>query len=305
MIKRVIEISTASYLHIHRKQLVIEQKGEKVGTVPIEDLGMLIIANVANVLTQQLLADCAANNVVVILCNDKYIPGSILLPLSGHSLHALGLREQIAAKETIQKRLWQQIVQAKLGAQAALIGASGGNAVYLDRLVGQVKTGDPMNCEAQGARYYWQAMFGKGFRRNTELDGINALLNYGYTIVRACVARALVGAGLHPAIGLQHCNQYNDFALADDILEPLRPLVDNKVRELVSDLVQIQLDRDMRTELLGLTATTCEINGRPLPLMVALGEYTASLRACLRGEQKQLEIPVCRFSAVIAPCGLS
>lgn len=303
MIKRIIEVSTASYLHINRRQLVIEQAGNVVGTVPIEDLGVLVIANLANVLTQQLLSDCAENNVVVVLCSDKYLPVSILMPLSGHSTHALVLREQISAKKTIEKRIWQQIVRSKLKAQAGLLTVMNGNTAYLDRLVEQVKVGDTGNCEAQGARYYWQALFGKEFRRNTGMDGINSLLNYGYTIVRACVARALVGAGLHPAIGLQHCNQYNDFALVDDMLEPLRPMVDNKVFELCAGISEPQLTRDVRTELMQLTSATCEINGRPLPLMVALGEYAASLRSCLRGETNQLEIPLCRYSAVTAQCG--
>jgi CRISPR-associated protein Cas1 len=305
MIKRIIEVSSSSYLHLSRQQLVIEQDGNKIGCVPIEDLGILIIANPGNVLTQQLLASCADNLVVVVLCGLDYLPKSLLLPLFGHSVHAAILRQQIAARKVIINRVWQQLVRAKLAAQASVITINGGKPVYLERLIEKVKTGDPENCEAQGARYYWQELFGKSFRRDPDMDGINSLLNYGYAIVRACLARAVVGAGFHPALGLFHSNQYNDFALVDDLIEPLRPLVDMRVLVLSRNNPRITLDREVRAALLELTAAECIINGRPLPLMVALQEYVASLRRVFVGEVAKLEVPECKFSEAIAPCGLS
>lgn len=303
MIKRVIEVSSASYLHIRHRQLVIDQGDDEVGSVPLEDLGVLVIANPGNVLTQQLLAECAENNVIVVLCNSRYLPGSVLLPLSGHSLHAMVLQVQAQAKSQVKGRLWRQIVRAKIGAQHSLLTISGNRGELLLRLMAKVKPGDPENCEAQAARHYWQELFGKDFRREQFSEGVNAVLNYGYTIIRSCVARAIVGAGLHPALGLQHCSEYNDFALADDLVEPLRPLVDEMALNISKRSQGPVLDREARRVLLELTAAPCKNNGRIVPLMVALQEYAASLRACLKGESKLLEIPVCLFSVGTEPCG--
>lgn len=305
MIKRVVEVNTPSCLRVQRQQLVIEQGEERVASVPIEDLGVLIVANRQNVLTQQMLSVCAANNVVVVLCDENFLPSSLLLPLSGHTLHAAVLRNQISASKSHCEKIWQQIVKAKLEAQASCLQDLGRPTAVLDRLAAHVAPGDTKNFEAQGARYYWRALFGKAFRRDPTEGGANAFLNYGYSIVRACMARALVGAGLHPAIGIKHCNQYNDFALADDLVEPLRPFVDRKVVSLDSSATAGLLTKEVRGDLLALTVASCEINARQLPLLSALHEYASSLRSCLQGEAKILEVPRFRFSEVIGQCGSS
>jgi len=221
MIKRIIDISDAAYIHLKHQQLLIDKQGETVGQVPVEDLGVLILQHSAIVLTQQVIIACQKNKVVIVFCDNKHLPYSVILPIGeSHTLHNKILKQQIAITEPTRKRLWQQIVQHKIKQQAKTLVRLDKSAVRLDRLATQVKTGDSGNCEALAAQAYWKLLFGQGFKRDVDLDGINSLLNYGYSIVRAMVARSICGAGLHPALGLFHKNQYNSLCLADDIMEP-------------------------------------------------------------------------------------
>lgn len=285
MIKRIVEIGTPSHLRLDHRQLVVSRDGVEVGTLPIEDLGVLIIDHPGVSYTHAVLAACFESGVVVVLCDAKHLPSAALLPLSGHSLHAKTLRLQIAAAQPLQKRLWQSIVRAKILEQAGVLRSLVLDDQPLPTYAGRVKSGDPDNVEAQAARIYWGKLFGAEFRRDRDMEGINALLNYGYAILRAAVARAIVGAGLSPALGIHHRSQYDDFALADDLMEPLRPLVDIKVYELARDNPQVVVDKESKNALLQILAWDCRWGAtgesRRLPLLTGLSYYAAGVRAVL------------------------
>ncbi len=293
MIKRIVDISNPSHLSLRREQLVIEQDRKEVGTVPLEDLGVLILDHPAITHTQGLLAACCKNNTVVLFSNEKHLPVSILLPLSGGSLHSKIIDQQIRVTEPMCKRLWREIVQAKIRAQAYVLTKIHNDDKPLPAFANRVRSGDPDNVEGQAARVYWRKLFGKDFRRDRDLPGINALLNYGYAVMRAAVARAIVGTGLHPALGLHHHNQYDSLCLADDLIEPLRPLVDWKVYGIKGKLNdKSELTPEIKREMLEIFSVSCLIRKQPLPLIPALHHYAASLRKVICNEGKKLVIPV-------------
>ena len=254
-------------------------------------MGILILDHPAISHTQQLFATCCANNVAIILCDNKHLPAYLLLPLVGNSQQTKFLAEQIAASQPAKKRLWQLIVKAKISAQARVLSDLVTSSPRLGRLVSAVKSGDPHNVEAQAARIYWRVLFGDGFSRDRNQGGINMLLNYGYTVMRAAVARALVGTGLHPSLGINHRNQYNSFALADDLLEPLRPLVDIRVFQLASERKEDELGMEQKSSLLECLSWQVFMDDKKSPLMVALHAYTAGVRRTLAGEIKVPSIP--------------
>ena len=291
MIKRVVEISTPSYLHVEHAQLVVERDGERAGQVPIEDLGVLVLDNPGAVASQGLLAACAERNAVVVICDAKHQPSAVLLPLQGHSVQAETIRAQTAMTLPQRKRLWQQIVQAKITAQAKALRTCTGADAPLPALIPRVRSGDPDNIEAQAARAYWQRLFGPSFRRDRSADGANALLNYGYAILRAGTARAVCAAGLHPSIGLHHHNRYDALCLASDLMEPLRPVVDRRVYAIVSGNAQAVVDKESKAALLGALNENVDFGGRDFPLLTALQRLAVSLRGAATGVRRTLEIP--------------
>ncbi len=291
MIKRIIDISNATYLHLKHQQLLLDQKGETVGQVPIEDLGVLILQHPAIVLTQQVIIACQKNNVVIVFCDEKHLPYSVLLPIAeGHTLHHKILKQQIAISEPIRKRLWQQIVQQKILAQAKTLDLLGKQSKHLVRLASRVKTGDSTNCEAQAAQAYWILLFGSDFRRDVELEGINSLLNYGYSLIRAMIARSICGAGLHPTIGLFHRNQYNGLCLADDLMEPFRPWIDSLVYQLAQQ-GQIEINQQTKPLLLNLLNETVIYAKKKMPFMIATHHLMADLKRCYLKELNRLVYP--------------
>ena len=292
MIKRIVEISNPSFLHLKNRQMIIEQDGLEVAQVPIEDLGVLILSHLAITHTQQLLCACWQNNVVVVGCDERYMPGAVLIPLDGHSLQAKTLSVQIEATEPTKKRLWAAIVKAKIREQAKVLKSVNRDAAGLLHYPAKVKSGDPENIEAQAARIYWGRLFGASFRRDRDDPGINAMLNYGYAVMRSAVARAVIGAGLTPALGIHHRNQYNSFALVDDLIEPLRPLIDVKVHELVQlSSEEPELNPSTKRELVSVLGWNINLKDRPWPLLVALTHYAASVRDVLAGERRDADIP--------------
>lgn len=291
MIKRIVEIGNPRYLHLKHGQLIVEQDKAEVGRVPVEDLGVLILDHPAIVYTQALLVACWEANVVVVICDARHMPSAVLMPMEGHTLHSKVLQAQIAASEPTQKRLWQQIVQAKINAQAHVLHSVTGDSAPLPQYAKRVKSGDPENFEAQAARIYWPRLFGKAFRRDQEADGINALLNYGYAIIRGAVARALSGAGLHPALGVHHTSQYNAFCLADDAMEPFRPLVDLRVRELCPNEVAPELNQPTKAQLLDVLNWPLAYGDGKFPLLIAMHHYAASIRQVLMGEVRDVCVP--------------
>ena len=293
MIKRIIDISEAAYVRLKHQQLVIEKQSEIVGQVPIEDLGVLILQHPAIVLTQQLIVACQKNKVVIVFCDEKHLPYSLILPIGeGHTLHNKILKQQMAISEPTRKRLWQKIVQHKIKEQEQTLVMLNKESTRLSFLSTQVKTGDSGNCEAIAAQAYWKLLFGKAFKRDTDLDGVNSLLNYGYAIIRAAVARSVCGAGLHPTIGLFHTNQYNALCLADDLMEPFRPWVDYVVYQMASTNSEVTINQQSKQALLGLMSEAVLYKKKTMPFMVALHYLMADLKRCYSNGIKTLPYPL-------------
>lgn len=281
MLKRTIEVSTdGTRLFLRAKQLVIARDDEELSTVPFDDLGFLVLTSHGVNITSGALRACAAYNVAVITCAENYLPAGLQLAIDGNTLHAERLHAQVAASVPLRKQLWARIIGAKIRMQAANL-AEGPTRSRLMAMAGDVRSGDPDNLEAQAARIYWSELFSgitlpEPFRRERDGPAPNGLLNYGYAIVRACVARALVSAGLHPALGLHHHNRYNAFCLADDLIEPFRPFVDARVLELVK-AGTLEVDKESKRPLLALLADKLTIRGEHSPLMIGVQRSANSL----------------------------
>lgn len=292
MIKRTVEISREpAHLSVHLGQLVLKRNGQAVGSIPCEDLGVVVVDHPQTSYTHAALTRLADSGATVVLCGPNHLPAALVLPLADHTEVVWRVREQLSVKRPVKKRLWQQLVQAKLRAQAANLPHGTPAEKKLLALAGIVRSGDPANVEARGARVYWAHWLpDEAFRRNRDSPGVNAFLNYGYAVVRAAVARAVVAAGLLPALGLHHHNRSNAFCLADDLLEPLRPLVDRRVRLLYVAGCD-ELTQNAKAQLLQLLADRVRLDDETGPLMVSLHRMVASLVRCYRGESQRLEIP--------------
>jgi CRISPR-associated protein Cas1 len=291
MIKRTIEISgQGNHLSIAEGSLCVGKAGEPVARIPLEDIGVLILDAPSTTYTHSVITEVIAAGAVIIPCGRDHHPRGLFLPQES-SLQTQRLAAQAAAPLPLKKSLWKQIVQAKIHSQAGALPQGAPERGMLGALVRQVRSGDPTNVEAHAARLYWPAMFGKDFRRSPDGLPPNAVLNYGYMVLRSCVARAVCGAGLHPSLGLHHHNRSNAFCLADDLLEPLRPLVDVRVRAL-AQAGATEVNRDSKMQILSVLTETVCLAGEKGPLMVALERLTASLVRCYGGEQKKLDLPV-------------
>ena len=307
MIKRTLCFSNPAYLSLKNAQLVIKLpevekadvveliKAEAVRTIPIEDIGVVVLDNRQITITQGVVEALLENNCAIITCDNAHLPVGLMLPLCGNTTQSERFRLQIDASLPLKKQLWQQTVQCKIRNQAAVL-QNTRNAIVKNMLAwaGEVKSGDSDNLEGRAAAYYWRNLFLDilGFTRDR--DGIppNNLLNYGYAILRAVVARALVGSGLLPTLGIHHHNRYNAYCLADDIMEPYRPYVDALVCRLVSDgHITEELTTELKRELLQIPTLDVVINGKRSPLMVAVGQTTASLYRCFSGEQRKIAYP--------------
>lgn len=299
MLKRTIVLSSQAYLKKEQDQLVIQQ-GEESRSVPIEDIGVLLLESYQVTVTQPVLTALMKNDSVVITCDESHHPNGIMLPVSGNSIHTAILRDQMTASVPYRKQLWQQTVKAKLLNQAEVLDRIGKESAPLRRWAVGVRSGDTSNLEARGAKYYWEhflptdlpALAGMGFRRDPDGTPPNNLLNYGYAILRAAVARALVSSGLHPALGIHHQNEYNAFCLADDIMEPYRPFVDMLVRSLVLDGTPLDtLTTETKKKLLSILIVDVKMEGALKPLSLALSTTTKSLADCYAKERRVLKYP--------------
>lgn len=295
MIKRIVEISNPAHLRVKHRQLVVVRQDEDDVSVPLEDLGVLILSNPAISHTQQVIAECMRENIVLVLCDARHLPCATLLPLSGHSLQQKILAQQIAATLPAKKRIWRAVVRCKILHQAKVLKKTGGAyEAELLSLQKRVQSGDPENREAQAARLYWKGLFGEKFKRFAAADGgANAFLNYGYALVRAATARAIVGGGLHPALGVHHHNQYDPLCLADDLMEPLRPFVDIAVWKICGGKgdAKIELSPQIKKELLAVLTAPCITSAGKEAMLTALHGYVASFRRCLCGEEADIRIP--------------
>lgn len=287
MIKRTVEISNPAYLKTKQSQLVIEQDKQVLGQVPFEDLGVLLISHPQVVMAHSVIESCAINKAVIVHCDNKYLPISLTLPMSKHSLHTKTLRKQVAITPVRIKQLWQQIVQIKVSEQASTLEKLNKNAKPIFLLVKKVKSNDSTNIEAQAAQKYWKLLVDKHFIRNPDLEGVNSQLNYGYAIIRAMVARALVITGFHPSLGLNHSNQYNAYCLADDLMEPFRPWVDEVVIRLPTDEMNLQ----SKTELLNILSQDVIYQEKRQPFIVAVSLLASQLKQAYQDKNIQLEFP--------------
>lgn len=292
MLKRTLVFSNPMTLSLKNCQLVLAYKDDpdnKV-TIPIEDIGVVIIEHQQVSITIPLMNALVEGNVQVVMCNNRGMPSAMLRSFEGNNLQGENLRNQMGAGEVLKKQLWKQIVEAKIRNQAALLNKVGQEGDRLKQYYQNVKSGDADNREGIAARIYFSELFGESFLRDRTVPGINALLNYGYAILRAATARALVSSGLLPAIGIFHHNRSNAFPLADDVMEPYRPYVDEIVYDMAMQ-AKLDLTKDVKAELINVLYADTQFSRVTRPLSVGLTLTTASLSKCFAKEQTKLSLP--------------
>ena len=309
MIKRTLCFTNPAYLSLKNSQLVIKLpevetnsslpesfRAETIKTIPIEDIGVVVLDNKRITITQGVLEALLENNCAVITCNESHLPIGMHLPLVGNTTQTERMRFQIEASLPLKKQLWQQTISAKIQNQAAVLKQMRGTEVRnMLKWASEVKSGDSENLEARAAVYYWQNAFPmiENFTRSREGVSPNNLLNYGYAILRAIVARALVSSGLLTTLGIHHRNKYNAYCLADDIMEPYRPYVDRLVMQLYDKYPNCEeLTKELKAELLQIPVLDVVISGKKSPLMIAVSTTTSSLQKCYSGELRKIVYPI-------------
>ena len=308
MIKKTLYFGNPTYLSLKNAQLVIKLpevekndtvpesfKTESVQTIPVEDIGVVILDNKQITITHGLLEALLGNNCAVITCNNSRMPVGLLLPLEGNTVQSERFTAQITASVPLKKQLWQQTIIAKIENQAAVLKTCRNVEVRnMLKWANDVKSGDSDNLEGRAAAYYWKNIFPdvKNFIRGREEIAPNNLLNYGYAILRAIIARSLVASGLLPTLGIHHHNRYNAYCLADDIMEPYRPFVDRLVVEIVDSGINYEeLSKEIKIKLLYIPVLDVNIDGQRSPLMIAVGQTAASLAKCYLGEIRKIAFP--------------
>ncbi|MCF6269225.1 MAG: type II CRISPR-associated endonuclease Cas1 [Melioribacteraceae bacterium] len=301
MIKRTLNFSNPAYLSKKDNQLTIKfpiKKGEEekeVITIPIEDIGIVILENPQITISHSLLSTLLENNVAVITSDRTHHPNGLLLNLDGNTLQSEKFNAQINASFPLKKQLWKQTITAKIKNQAALLTNRDVAVRNMKTWARKVRSGDPDNYEARAAAYFWANIFIDipDFKRGREEAEPNNLLNYGYAILRAIVARSLVGSGLLPTLGIHHHNKYNAYCLADDIMEPYRPFVDSIVVEIVESGEDFsEMSTSIKKQLLSIATVDVTVGDKCGPLMVAMQRTTASLAKCFQGEERKVLYPI-------------
>ena len=305
MIKKTLYFGTPIYLSLRNAQLVLRKpdadkleesfKQDAERTIPIEDIGVVVLDNRRITITTGAMEALLANNCAIITCDSTDLPVGLMLPLCGNTTQSERFRSQIDASLPLKKQLWQQTVRQKILNQATVLSKNTGAIVKnMQVWANEVRSGDPDNFEARAAAYYWRNLFPTlpNFVRGREGDPPNNLLNYGYAILRACVARGLVGSGLLPTLGIHHHNRYNAYCLADDIMEPYRPYVDDLVINIMQQYPDYsELTRSIKAALLTIPSLDVTLDGKRSPLMIAVGQTTASLAKCFNGELRKIAYP--------------
>lgn len=295
MIKRTLFFGNPAYLSTKNEQLHIRfpESDMEDRTVPIEDLGMIVLENQQITITNGLLAKLTDRKVAIVSCNAQHLPEGLLLPMQGHTEQTERVRYQLEASQPLKKNLWQQTVSAKIKNQYTLLQEKGKESKRMEYLYKNVNSGDSGNHEAQAAAIYWQELFDiPDFNRSQAGIPPNNLLNYGYAILRAVIARALVSSGMLPGVGIWHRNKYNAYCLADDIMEPYRPYVDLMVSHIVETQDNYsELSTELKKELLSIPALDVKIDGQKSPLMVAASRTTSSLFECFAGISRKIIYP--------------
>lgn len=301
MIKRTLFFGNPAYLHCRNEQLVIvlpEPKAlpekDRSTSIAIEDIGVIVLEHHQITLSHYLLDALLSNNVAVISCNKEHIPSGLFMPLAGNNTQTERFIAQVNASEPLRKQLWQQTIKQKISNQAKHLQQQGREIENMRYWVSEVKSGDTENHEGRAAAYYWSQLFDPSlqFRRHAEGFPPNNLLNYGYAILRAVVARSLVASGLLPTLGIHHHNRYNAYCLANDIMEPYRPYVDQLVVEMIQQAMPPEeLSKEHKIKLLQIPVLDVLLNNRRSPLMLATQQTAASLAKCFMGEQRKIDYP--------------
>mgnify|MGYP000224039284 CR=1 FL=1 len=300
MIKKTLYFGNPSYLKKENKQLRVEfpsMEEKQARTIPIEDIGMVIMDHPRITITQGLLSALIENNAALLSCDSSHLPSGLFMPMSANHTFTEKLRYQIESSQPLRKNLWQQTVKAKIENQAQVLASLDIDNKNMLYWANKVASGDPQNYEGRAAANYWRKLFfdNDRFRRGRFEDPPNNLLNYGYAILRAIIARSLIGSGMLPAIGIHHRNKYNPFCLADDIMEPYRPMVDLLVLDILEnyDLVEIEtLSPEIKRELLVLPTLDTIIDEVKSPLMIAAQKTSSSLMQCFEGERRKISFPI-------------
>ncbi|HLY05089.1 MAG TPA: type II CRISPR-associated endonuclease Cas1 [Rhizomicrobium sp.] len=292
MVGRVVEIATdGRHLSINRGFLTVSEQQEEVGRVPLDDIAAVIANAHGLTYTNNALVELSGRGIPIVLCGPNHMPAAIVWPVDAHHVQTGRMNDQISAALPLKKRLWAQLVRAKILAQGATLAAVGASNTGFYLLSRRVRSGDPENVEADAARRYWPLLFGTDFRRDKGGSGVNAMLNYGYAVVRAGTARAVMAAGLHPGFGLMHANRSNPMVLVDDLMEPFRPVVDREVWRLVQGGIT-ELDRDAKAALARVMIldlpTTCGLS----PVMTCAERLAQSLARAYAGEGAELDLPL-------------
>ena len=268
----------------------VRDKGDLVGQVSLDDILAVIVGVQGCSISTALMDQLSQRNIMLVVCGKNFLPSSFILPVAGHGRQFQVMRAQVSLSEPRRKRAWQKIVRAKILNQADLLTRAGKNSRQLVRLADKVKSGDPDNCEAQAARIYWQRLFGNDFRRDQEATGLNATLNYIYAVIRACVARGVSAAGLHPSFSLCHKNPQNPLNLVDDLVEPFRPIADYRVWQ--GDVRHLQdLSPKTKASLSSITTLVIPLKDEASPLSLAAVKVCRSFASYCLGEADEFLLP--------------
>jgi CRISP-associated protein Cas1 len=292
MVGRVVEIATdGRHLSVSRGFLVVAERDEEVGRVPMDDVAAVVANAHGLTYSNNVLVELSGRGVPIVLCGANHMPAAIVWPVDAHHVQTGRMNDQISATLPLKKRLWAQLVRAKILAQGAALAATGAPSGGFYLLSRKVRSGDPDNVEAEAARRYWPLLLGKEFRRDTDAGGMNGLLNYGYAVLRAGIARAVMATGLHPSFGLMHSNRSNPMVLIDDLMEPFRPTVDREVCRLLRDGTK-EVDRDSKAALARIMVIDLPTNVGLSPLMVCAERLAQSLARAYAGEADELDLPL-------------
>lgn len=302
MIGRIAEIAQdGRYLARDRGFMTISTRDNEVGRLPLDDLGAVIINAHGLTYTNNLLVALSEKGIPMVICGANHSPAAILWPANAHHLQAGRIDAQLACKLPMRKRLWAEVVSAKIQHQAAVLDAVGSPSPALHAMIRKIRSGDPSNVEAQAARVYWVKLFGSAFLRDRDETGANSFLNYGYTVLRAATARAVMAAGLHPSIGLHHSNRLNSMRLVDDLMEPFRPFIDLRVFALVHSGYS-ELNAITKRSLVESLLVDLDAPWGTSPVGVCAQRLATSLALTLTGERTTLEFPIAKVPAELLTC---
>ncbi|MCK6604015.1 MAG: type II CRISPR-associated endonuclease Cas1 [Ignavibacteriaceae bacterium] len=298
MLKRTIEIAGEYYITIDLERIKLSNKGDPGNEkfIPLQDSGTIIIDNHSVTLSVAFLQKCAEYNIALVVCGKTHLPASMLMHLHCNQLQTERFNFQIKASQPLRKQIWKQLIQAKIRNQALLLKATGRKYGKVYKLISKVTSGDSFNAEGQAAKIYWQELFSDiEFTREREGNCPNNYLNFGYTILRSATARALTGAGLMATIGIKHKNRYNDFPLADDVMEPYRPFTDRSVLECIKKFGMMDdLTKEVRAHLIQSVYDDVIIGDERTPLSLAISQTAVSLSEVFSGKKKILKLPELR-----------